>query len=133
MHTCCLVWLISFWTSENWKIKGEKVLFKTGNIIQFIKDIYLQFKELSTTKNIDFTLETSVDYLLINYDHDMMYKIINNLLSNAFKFTPQNGHIQLTVNKADRNDKEYIMIEVSDTGCGIDEKTCLIYLNASTR
>jgi len=43
-------------------------------------------------------------------------------LSNAFKFTPQNGHIQLTVNKADRNDKEYIMIEVSDTGCGIDEK-----------
>ena len=42
--------------------------------------------------------------------------------SNAFKFTPQNGHIQLTVNKADRNDKEYIMIEVSDTGCGIDEK-----------
>ncbi len=46
----------------------------------------------------------------------MMYKIINNLLSNAFKFTPQNGHIQLTVNKADRNDKEYIMIEVSDTG-----------------
>ncbi|KAB5249535.1 response regulator, partial [Bacteroides thetaiotaomicron] len=93
-----------------------------GNIIQFIKDIYLQFKELSTTKNIDFTLETSVDYLLINYDHDMMYKIINNLLSNAFKFTPQNGHIQLTVNKADRNDKEYIMIEVSDTGCGIDEK-----------
>ena len=90
--------------------------------IQFIKDIYLQFKELSTTKNIDFTLETSVDYLLINYDHDMMYKIINNLLSNAFKFTPQNGHIQLTVNKADRNDKEYIMIEVSDTGCGIDEK-----------
>lgn len=104
------------------EIKGEKVLFKTGNIIQFIKDIYLQFKELSTTKNIDFTLETSVDYLLINYDHDMMYKIINNLLSNAFKFTPQNGHIQLTVNKADRNDKEYIMIEVSDTGCGIDEK-----------
>lgn len=104
------------------EIKGEKVLFKTGNIIQFIKDIYLQFKELSTTKNIDFTIETSVDYLLINYDHDMMYKIINNLLSNAFKFTPQNGHIQLTVNKADRNDKEYIMIEVSDTGCGIDEK-----------
>lgn len=104
------------------EIKGEKVLFKTGNIIQFIKDIYLQFKELSTTKNIDFTLETSVDYLLINYDHDMMYKIINNLLSNAFKFTPQNGHIQLTVNKADRNDKEYITIEVSDTGCGIDEK-----------
>lgn len=44
------------------------------------------------------------------------------MLSNAFKFTPQNGHIQLTVNKADRNDKEYIMIEVSDTGCGIDEK-----------
>ena len=35
------------------EIKGEKVLFKTGNIIQFIKDIYLQFKELSTTKNID--------------------------------------------------------------------------------
>ena len=104
------------------EIKGEKVLFKTATIIQFIKDIYLQFKELSTTKNIDFTLETSVDYLLINYDHDMMYKIINNLLSNAFKFTPQNGHIQLTVNKADRNDKEYIMIEVSDTGCGIDEK-----------
>ena len=51
------------------EIKGEKVLFKTGNIIQFIKDIYLQFKELSTTKNIAFTLETSVDYLLINYDH----------------------------------------------------------------
>lgn len=104
------------------EIKGENVVFKTGNIIQFIKDIYLQFKELSTTKNIDFTIETSVDYLLINYDHDMMYKIINNLLSNAFKFTPQNGHIQLTVNKADRNDKEHIMIEVSDTGCGIDEK-----------
>lgn len=104
------------------EMKGEKVLFKPGNITQLIRSIYLQFNELSVIKNIHFTIETSVDYLLINYDHDMMYKIINNLLSNAFKFTPQNGHIQLTVDKTDRNDKEYIRIEVSDTGCGIDEK-----------
>lgn len=104
------------------EITGEKVLFKTGNIIQFTKDIYLQFKELAIIKNIHFTIETSVDYLLINYDHDMMYKIINNLLSNAFKFTPQNGHIQLTVDKVEKNDKEHTRIEVSDTGCGIAEK-----------
>lgn len=104
------------------EMKGEKVLFKPGNITQLTRSIYLQFNELSVIKNIHFTIETSVDYLLINYDHDMMYKIINNLLSNAFKFTPQNGHIQLTVDKIDRNDKECIRIEVSDTGCGIDEK-----------
>lgn len=104
------------------EIKGEKAAFKTGNIIQFTKDIYIQFRELAITKQIDFEIESPVDYLLINYDHDMMYKIINNLLSNAFKFTPENGHIHLTMDKAVINDKEYIMIEISDTGCGIKEK-----------
>lgn len=104
------------------EMKGEKAVFTTGNIIQFAKDIFIQFRELAITRNIDFKIDTPVDYLLINYDQDMMYKIINNLLSNAFKFTPKDGQIQLRLDKAVKNDKEYLTIEVSDTGCGIEEK-----------
>ncbi len=104
------------------EMKGEKTTFKTGDIIQFTKDIFIHFNELAITKNIDFGIETTVDYLLINYDQDKMYKIINNLLSNAFKFTPKDGCIQLKVDQTVRNDKVYVRIEVSDTGCGIEEK-----------
>lgn len=51
-----------------------------------------------------------------------MYKIISNLLSNAFKFTPDDGYIVIEVDKECMDGREYALISVRDTGCGIDPK-----------
>ena len=51
-------------------------------------------------------------------DRDKFEKIITNILSNAFKFTPEGGRIEITINRADN----YITVSVSDTGIGIQKE-----------
>lgn len=104
------------------EMKGEKLTLKMNNIIEFIEDIYNQFKEIAANEGIAFEFITKTDHLFMNYDHDKLYKIINNLLSNAFKFTPRDGYIAIKIEKTPVNDREYIAISVRDTGCGIATK-----------
>lgn len=104
------------------EMKGEKLTLKMNNIIEFIEDIYNQFKEIAANEGIAFEFITKTDHLFMNYDHDKLYKIINNLLSNAFKFTPRDGYIAIKTEKTTVNDREYIAISVRDTGCGIASK-----------
>lgn len=104
------------------EMKGERLTLKMNNIIEFVEDIYSQFKEIAANEGIAFEFITKTDHLFMNYDHDKVYKIINNLLSNAFKFTPRDGYIAIKVDKTVENDREYVAISVRDTGCGIEQK-----------
>ncbi len=103
------------------EMSGEKLVLQKGNIIQFIEDIYLQFKDNINDKNIDSAMEIKTGRLIMFYDRDKFHKIINNLLSNAIKFTPEGGHIELKTETTEYNHRKYISISVSDTGCGIPE------------
>ena len=55
------------------------------------------------------------------FDRDKVHKIVNNLLSNAFKYTPQGGTVNLQLATEEIEERNYVRISVSDTGIGISE------------
>lgn len=101
---------------------GEKLELKMNDIIPFIEDIVRQFNDLALEKDIELTFESTVDRLFISFDHEKLYKVMSNLLSNAFKFTPAHGQISVFIQKVNKEDKDYVVIKVTDTGSGIPEK-----------
>ena len=101
-----------------------------GNIVNFLKEIGEPFQFLSKKKNILFEISASKDSILSWFDPDAIEKIINNLLSNAFKFTPEAGYITLNIYdgndfkqpediEVDIDQSKYIVIQVKDSGPGI--------------
>ncbi|HIQ19903.1 MAG TPA: HAMP domain-containing protein [Planctomycetes bacterium] len=76
-------------------------------------------RPLSENKNIDLTADIQPDLPLMYQDQARVQQILNNLLSNAIKFTPEGGRIKVTVR---RNDKDQLVLQVSDTGVGIAEE-----------
>lgn len=86
-----------------------------GNIVKFLKEIYFSFTEYAKDKGYNYELETSNDTILVYYDRNKLEKVFYNLLSNAFKYTPENGTIKMNISHDDRN----IIIQVEDNGIGI--------------
>ena len=88
------------------------------NLNQFLRNIYQAFEVLAKQKNISYIFYPYSGGDDIWIDVDKMEKVIYNLLSNAFKYTGNNGQVILKAD-ADLNTNQYI-ISVSDTGIGID-------------
>jgi signal transduction histidine kinase/ligand-binding sensor domain-containing protein/DNA-binding response OmpR family regulator len=96
-----------------------KLNVSQGEMISFAKDIVDSFSDLTEKKNIRFMFSTNVEKLETCFDHDKLEKILFNLLSNAFKFTQDQGEIRLDINIETRESKKTAVIKVSDTGIGI--------------
>lgn len=103
------------------EMSGEKLHLMSGDLVEFVRQVYLSFQELAVEKGHSFRLDVSgMEELYIYFDRDKMHKVLNNLLSNAFKFTPEGGTITLRLQKGeDGEGKPYVQIEVADTGIGI--------------
>lgn len=97
---------------------GNKTLdIRQLQISDIIKDIAGSFIELAETKKIDYT--TNIDKEIVwNSDNGCLNKIVVNLISNAFKYTPDNGKIRI----AAHIDTGFLNIIISNTGKGIKEK-----------
>lgn len=104
------------------EMQGEKLLLSKNDIVEFIENIYRQFKDTIVSKNINFTFENKVDSQIIYFDKNKIQKVANNLISNALKFTPDGGNISLHINMLTENGRQYVNISVEDTGCGIAEE-----------
>jgi DNA-binding response OmpR family regulator/anti-sigma regulatory factor (Ser/Thr protein kinase) len=89
-----------------------------GNIVQFMNDVKKSFDPLADKMNILFTIQSSLTTQQLWFDADMCEKIFFNLLSNAFKHTPENGEISIVLE--DCNDG--ISISIRDNGTGIKKK-----------
>ncbi len=90
-----------------------------GNIIKFIQETCYSFSDLAAQNHIVFSFDSSVKRFYTRFDKDKIERILFNLLSNAFKFTPGNGSVRVTIG-AQKNVEETILeIKVSDTGIGI--------------
>ncbi len=102
---------------------GKLTLNKSvGDIISFTKELFSSFSDLSFNKGITASYKSNVNELFVSFDKDKMEKILLNLISNAFKFTLENGRIELIVNLTDRiiSDKcVEVKIDVKDTGIGM--------------
>lgn len=104
------------------EMNGDKINLSLCNVNEFAKAISLSFEEVIAHKEISFTWSVESEKLQLYVDTDKLYKIINNLLSNAYKFTPQGGHISLHIKLVQKENASLICFEISDTGCGIPEQ-----------
>lgn len=100
------------------EVNELKLNVREGDIVTFIRDISYSFTDLADKKNIRFSYKANTDRLDTYFDHDKTERILFNLLSNAFKFTPEDGEVEVKVNEI-RAEGLYIEIKVQDTGIGI--------------
>ena len=88
------------------------------NLVRFVRENYLLFKEYAMTKNIDFLFEHDSDEILLYYDEKQLQKVMNNLLSNAFSRTPANEKIIIHIDEQE----SVVNISVVNTGTVIEPR-----------
>ncbi len=104
------------------EVQELKLHSKPGDIVKFIKEISLSFSDIAEGKKNGFIFDTTVDSLFTSFDHDKIERILFNVISNAFKFTPTGGHVSVLLNVTRGNqvgDDSLLEIKVMDTGIGI--------------
>ncbi len=103
------------------KMEDQKFTLRASktNILDFSKSIISDFDREAKKKNIDFSLTTTNPDLEVYLDRNLMDKVYFNLLSNAFKFTPEKGKISITI-KEDKS-KNAVIIYFKDSGIGIPD------------
>ena len=94
-----------------------------GNIIAFINEVALSFNDIAEKKNISFIFNSEINSLFCAFDRDKIERILFNILSNAFKFTPAGGHVSILLNsgKTVNHNCFDLEIKVIDTGIGISQ------------
>ncbi|MDR0430569.1 MAG: response regulator [Tannerellaceae bacterium] len=95
-----------------------KIKVKETDIVKFVREIIILFRELANSKQISLDLHTSKDKIMAWFDPSLMEKVFYNLLSNAVKNTPGCGAIEVDIRTKDK----MLEITVTDTGKGIPEK-----------
>jgi len=106
--------------------KGQMFLkFRETDMVGFIDDLMQTFEYMARKKNIHFTFEHMMPQLKVWIDLNNFDKVLMNILSNAFKYTPEEGEIQVSLatgHDMARKDalREYFEIAITDSGIGID-------------
>lgn len=83
-----------------------------------INEVVLNYAELASLKQIELKVSLPDESVKVEVDVQKFQKIVHNLLSNAFKYTPEKGTIVVTLNTINNKD---IVLTVEDSGNGIDE------------
>lgn len=95
-----------------------------GDIYKFLRVVGSAFVSYAEQRNIKYHIKVPVEELHTMFDHDKLEKIMYNLLSNAFKFTPDDGEVILSTSVSEKSGEENIFtIEVIDTGIGISQES----------
>ena len=90
------------------------------DVVAMLYEIFLSFEDMAESKNMDFQFIPSVTSYKMYIDKGKLDKITYNMLSNAFKYTPQGGRVCLYVNI--HEEKQLLEIQVTDTGVGIPKE-----------
>ncbi|SFE01123.1 Signal transduction histidine kinase [Chitinophaga sp. CF118] len=96
-----------------------KLHLTAGDVLGFVKEVACSFTDLAERKQVAFSFNASCDQLNTLFDHDKIQRILFNLLSNAFKFTPGGGFVTVVADVTETADKTWLEIKVIDTGIGI--------------
>lgn len=103
------------------KIEAGKISLQAtpSNIIPFLKGIALSFESLAEQRSINFSFKSREEEVIVFYEAEKTEQILINLISNALKFTPPNGRVEIIVNKNMQEQRHYLDLVVRDTGVGI--------------
>ena len=93
-----------------------------GSLSDFVKETCNSFKELSLKNGIQLELNLMDADISMSFDRNKMQRILLNLLSNAVKYNRKDGSVVVTVDKIRVLEKEYVRIQVADTGIGIKDE-----------
>ena len=104
--------LMDFRKLENNLVKLETA---EGNIVKFLKEIYLSFSEYAKDGNYEYRFDTPSDEILMFYDRYKLERVFYNLISNAFRYTPKNGKI--TIRIIEETGK--VIVQIEDSGVGV--------------
>ncbi len=122
-----LLWLnnqlLEFIQVENNKLSLNINQF---DVVAYINNVFSFFSDKASRKNTEYAFHTDFDTRIVSMDERKLEAILFNLLSNAFKFTPKGGKIDLFLSHVMTGtghiDTDYISITVKDTGIGIAEE-----------
>lgn len=92
--------------------------YKRVDLVKLLQNVFDVFVTNAQNRNITYEFKHEVDSLITFIDPDNIDKVVMNLLSNAFKFTPDKGKVTLEL----KEEGENFMLTVCDTGCGISDK-----------
>lgn len=96
---------------------AESLHLRHGDFLRFIRDICQPFLGYAAERRISFSFSNEVESLPLQFDPEKVQKIILNLLSNAFKFTPDGGRIDVHVYQ----ERDSVCVNVADSGQGIGD------------
>lgn len=99
--------------------QNRKLSVAKGNLGQLVQEVGLRYKELNPNNKVNYHIYIETRETEIFYDADMITIILDNLMSNAAKYTSE-GDITLSLRSVEENQIKYTEISVSDTGHGID-------------
>ncbi len=110
-----------------------KLEVENKDIVGFVKNITLSFENRAKNHDIDYAFHSDAGYLSIWFDKDKLEKIIYNLLSNAFKFTPEHGQVSVQVDLSnDDYDNSWYFPQENARGLIADTETfCKIIIKDS--
>ena len=99
-------------------VYGDTLNLSNGDIVLFVRNVCDSFTSFAEDNKIDIHFSSSNPSLNMAFDSDKLTKIMMNLLSNAFKHTPQGGSVQVRVEIV----YDSLNISVIDNGCGVPDK-----------
>lgn len=104
------------------EMKGVHLKVSYASLTDQIERVISGFDYLRIEKNMTLSFTSSPLKISGWYDADFLEKIISNLISNAYKFTPSRGEINIEVSAKDKNGFEWVLLKIADNGIGIDRK-----------
>lgn len=103
----------------------ETLNLSTGDIVDYVRTIVETVSSLNG-KKVDVSFNSARDSLLMNFDADKVRKMVDNILSNALKFTPEGGRVDVSLlcyaERGEDQDDEQLQIRIADTGIGISDE-----------
>ena len=130
------------------EIESQKLTLnlQPGDFVAHINNIFSLFEIYAGKTGISTNIDAYTDNLYSTFDHDIMEKIFTNLFSNAIKYTPEGGSIDIKIRKAtddeiadlsaidkEREDLEYLSVVVTNTGDHIPDNKREIIFEAFNR
>ena len=101
--------------------QNRKLSVVKGNLAELIQEIGVKYEGLNQNPRVKFNISIDTNHAKLEFDPEIITIILDNLVSNALKYTKQ-GAIGLTLKTITQNKVKYTEIEVSDTGCGIPQE-----------
>ena len=102
------------------EMSGHQLSLSEGDIVEYVHEVCNSFLLMADKKHIQFSFFSGVECFPMAFDADKIGKVVMNLLSNAFKYTPEGGRVNVILEHVE-GEAECMEIKVSDTGIGIPD------------